>query len=413
MFAKSSPDKVNIVDILEELIKCEFLLEKALLETGGCCFMHHPHFGYLTTCPTKLGGLEIEVVIKTIAIAFLDDKSCSSNALSRLCNSFGVDILPRHDIDRDGRSFEIKTRPTILLSEYDRIRRFLSCIQAITLLDEYAVLHDVTSLNDFVSTIMPTPESPLAPSTSQESRKAVRIVSPFSKNHTSAEVIQSTNQGSCSFCCPSSLPYSQHNEIDIAQMVSDPMNPMMVQSPTTYRKYGVEQTIEVSQRQLSEKKRLIRQRKQYLFPPLLSDPSQSRNEESPSLSFPTEECSLTVVDTEKIDQLKDFSDFPNFPRGAKSLLSRYLTPEIYQKYQHKRTYLSGCSLCDIILPGIENPELRIGVIAGDEECYELFCELFDPIITSLHKFTPGSTHQLRDAQTMKLGGILGNINLIL
>jgi hypothetical protein len=42
--------------------------------------------------------------------------------------------------------------------------------------------------------------------------------------------------------------------------------------------------------------------------------------------------------------------------------------------------------------------------------YEVFCELFDPIIASLHQFTPGSTHQLRDAQTMRLGGVLGKAN---
>ena len=108
-----------------------------------------------------------------------------------------------------------------------------------------------------------------------------------------------------------------------------------------------------------------------------------------------------------LETLSDVSDFPFFPRGATSLLSRHLTKSTFHACEHKRTSLSNCTLSQLITPGTENPRLRIGVVAGDEESYEMFSPLFDPIISSLHKFTPGSTSQLRDAQPMKLGCILG------
>ena len=111
--------------------------------------------------------------------------------------------------------------------------------------------------------------------------------------------------------------------------------------------------------------------------------------------------------------LSDVSDFPFFPRGATSLLSRYLTREIYNEYEDRRTSTSNCSLPELIRPGTENPKLRIGVVAGDEECYQTFSGLFDPIISGLHNFIPGSTSQLRDAQPMKLDGILGNSKITL
>jgi hypothetical protein len=64
LFARLSPVSTNLVDVLEELIESDFLIEKTLREIGGWSFSHDPHFGYLTTCPTRLGVLDIRLELE-------------------------------------------------------------------------------------------------------------------------------------------------------------------------------------------------------------------------------------------------------------------------------------------------------------------------------------------------------------
>ena len=46
----------------------------------------------------------------------------------------------------------------------------------------------------------------------------------------------------------------------------------------------------------------------------------------------------------------DITGIVTFPPGSKSLLSKFLTPEVYQKYAHK-TDSAGCSFEKMILSG--------------------------------------------------------------
>ncbi|XP_057302807.1 creatine kinase M-type-like [Hydractinia symbiolongicarpus] len=68
-----------------------------------------------------------------------------------------------------------------------------------------------------------------------------------------------------------------------------------------------------------------------------------------------------------------------------SLMARYLTEDVYEElYQRKTT--SGTNLDSCIQTGIDNPEkVSCGIVAGDEECYDVFADIFDPVITDRHR----------------------------
>jgi len=62
-------------------------------------------------------------------------------------------------------------------------------------------------------------------------------------------------------------------------------------------------------------------------------------------------------------------------------------PSIYDKLKNKKTK-SGVTLGQCIKTGVDNPGhphiKTCGITAGDEDSYEVFKELFDPIISARH-----------------------------
>ena len=83
--------------------------------------------------------------------------------------------------------------------------------------------------------------------------------------------------------------------------------------------------------------------------------------------------------------------FPTFPKECKSLLCKYLSPEVFEALKNKKT-ANGFTLHDAIHSGVVNPDSGIGVYAGDAESYTLFAPLFDPIIEEYHGFLPTDKH---------------------
>jgi creatine kinase len=94
-------------------------------------------------------------------------------------------------------------------------------------------------------------------------------------------------------------------------------------------------------------------------------------------------------------------EYPGFPAGEVpeecpditkhfSIMTDVLKrqPELYSKLRDKKTYL-GVSLGKCIKTGIDNkghPMIKtVGMVAGDEESYETFSELFDPVISVRHE----------------------------
>jgi len=84
--------------------------------------------------------------------------------------------------------------------------------------------------------------------------------------------------------------------------------------------------------------------------------------------------------------------YPNFPKACKSLLCKYLTPEVFESLKGKVTP-NGFTLEQAINSGVQNMDSGIGVYAGDKESYTTFAALFDPIIEEYHGFTKEDSHK--------------------
>lgn len=88
----------------------------------------------------------------------------------------------------------------------------------------------------------------------------------------------------------------------------------------------------------------------------------------------------------------NFSDqYPDFSQDNHSLLSKYLTKELFECLKGKTTD-NGFRLAQAINSGIVNPDSGIGIYAGDEESYITFAALFDPIIEEYHGFGKDQRH---------------------
>uniref|UniRef100_A0A2K5HCK1 Creatine kinase B-type n=1 Tax=Colobus angolensis palliatus TaxID=336983 RepID=A0A2K5HCK1_COLAP len=78
-------------------------------------------------------------------------------------------------------------------------------------------------------------------------------------------------------------------------------------------------------------------------------------------------------------------------------MAKVLTPELYAELRAK-SMPSGFTLDDVIQTGVDNPGhpyiMTVGCVAGDEESYELFKDLFDPIIEDTHSgYKPSDEHK--------------------
>lgn len=85
-------------------------------------------------------------------------------------------------------------------------------------------------------------------------------------------------------------------------------------------------------------------------------------------------------------------NYPHFPKECTSLLCKHLSPEIFETLKDKKT-ANGFTLEQAIHSGIQNVDSGIGVYAGDEETYNVFATLFDPIIKEYHGFAKEDKHK--------------------
>ena len=90
------------------------------------------------------------------------------------------------------------------------------------------------------------------------------------------------------------------------------------------------------------------------------------------------------------DDDDDDDSYPAFTPHHRSLLRKHLTPEMWNRLRRLRTS-RGITIEDVVRPGLlappvgsPGPPRRLGVIAGDAECYSAFRELLDPIIREYH-----------------------------
>lgn len=81
--------------------------------------------------------------------------------------------------------------------------------------------------------------------------------------------------------------------------------------------------------------------------------------------------------------------------GSKSLLAKYLTPELEESLGSVSTS-GGFTLDDAVRSGVQNPDSSVGVYAPDAEAYEVLGELFSPIIAEYHALDADFTGHTRD-----------------
>ncbi|OQV14425.1 Arginine kinase [Hypsibius exemplaris] len=87
-----------------------------------------------------------------------------------------------------------------------------------------------------------------------------------------------------------------------------------------------------------------------------------------------------------------------------SLLKKYLTKEIVEKLKNKQTSM-GATLWDCIQSGVANLDSGVGIYAPDAESYNVFSDLFYPIINEYHigfDLTKGAKHPAPDFGMDKL-----------
>jgi len=83
--------------------------------------------------------------------------------------------------------------------------------------------------------------------------------------------------------------------------------------------------------------------------------------------------------------------FPAFNQSCTSLLSRYLSEQLFEQLKDQVTE-NGFTLAQAINSGVVNQDSGVGVYAGDAESYHLFSPLFDPIIADYHGFSKTDRH---------------------
>eukprot|EP00112_Aurelia_sp_Birch-Aquarium-sp1_P012761 Seg2687.1 transcript_id=Seg2687.1/GoldUCD/mRNA.D3Y31 product="Arginine kinase" protein_id=Seg2687.1/GoldUCD/D3Y31 len=83
--------------------------------------------------------------------------------------------------------------------------------------------------------------------------------------------------------------------------------------------------------------------------------------------------------------------YPSFPVGTTSLLSKCLTPEIWNALKDKEDEV-GFPFKKSINSGIVNTDSSIGVYAGSHDSYITFALLMDPVIETFHGFKPDAKH---------------------
>jgi hypothetical protein len=88
---------------------------------------------------------------------------------------------------------------------------------------------------------------------------------------------------------------------------------------------------------------------------------------------------------------EDITGFPEFPAGTTSLVSKYLTKEVYDKYKGQKDK-AGVSFEQMILSGCQNVDSGIGCYAGSHDSYTTFSDLFDKIILDYHKHDKNAMH---------------------
>jgi hypothetical protein len=87
----------------------------------------------------------------------------------------------------------------------------------------------------------------------------------------------------------------------------------------------------------------------------------------------------------------DITGFVEFPADTKSLLCKYMTKEVFDKYYGQKDAV-GVSFEQMILSGCQNIDSGIGVYAGSHDSFYTFSDLFDKVILDYHQHEKSASH---------------------
>ncbi|XP_033647574.1 creatine kinase, flagellar-like [Asterias rubens] len=100
------------------------------------------------------------------------------------------------------------------------------------------------------------------------------------------------------------------------------------------------------------------------------------------------------------------SNYPDLKKHN-NYMAKCLTPAIYDKLCNLKTK-TGFTVDNCMQTGVDNPGhpfiMTVGLVAGDEECYDLFADIFDPVIDARHGGYPKNAKHTTDLDASKLKG---------
>lgn len=96
----------------------------------------------------------------------------------------------------------------------------------------------------------------------------------------------------------------------------------------------------------------------------------------------------------------DLTGFPVFPPGTKSLLSKHLTRDVWNKYKDAADEFNY-TFKQCIFSGCQNVDSQVGVYAGSLDSYKKFADFFDSMLEECHGHKKGDKHNKSDAASMK------------
>ncbi|XP_016356549.1 creatine kinase S-type, mitochondrial [Sinocyclocheilus anshuiensis] len=110
------------------------------------------------------------------------------------------------------------------------------------------------------------------------------------------------------------------------------------------------------------------------------------------------------------------ADYPDL-RKHNNCLASALTPAIYGQLRDKLTP-NNWSLDQCIQTGVDNPGhpfiKTVGMVAGDEESYEVFAEIFNPVIKDRHNgYDPTTMKHPTDLDSSKITSRMFDENYVL
>jgi len=113
---------------------------------------------------------------------------------------------------------------------------------------------------------------------------------------------------------------------------------------------------------------------------------------------PQKSVSPEIKDDDPIPMSEDDierSDAPPFPtiKSTHSLVAKHVTPEKWAKLGGLKTKTSGFTLGQAIACAVQFDDQHCGIYAGDQDSYEDFADVFDPLILEYHGLKPGFKHQ--------------------